>query len=255
MLQTKKKIEEQVRMLEKQIKEFPPGKLVGAKNGNYYQWYQSDGHKTEYIPKKNKELIEKLAIKKYLTCQLEDLSNEKKAIESFLKYYKEEIPKTEILLQEDTEYRNLIAPYFKLKSDELQEWAHASFEQNPNHKEDLIHKSVSGNLVRSKSEAIIDTLLYTNHIPFRYECVLIFDKLKYYPDFTIKHPKTGKIYYWEHLGLMEKEGYVKKSFSKLQTYALNGIIPTINLIITCETKDSPLSADVVTRIIEEYFLT
>ena len=36
-----------------------------------------------------------------------------------------------------------------------------------------MHKGSSGNYVRSKSESMIDMVLYIHKIPFRYECALI----------------------------------------------------------------------------------
>ena len=37
-------------------------------------------------------------------------------------------------------------------------------------------------------------------------------------------------------------------------YCENGIIPGINLILTYETKENPLSIDQVEKIVKEYFL-
>ena len=78
--------------------------------------------------------------------------------------------------------------------------------------------------------------------------------MTFYPDFTIRHPKTGEIIYWEHFGLMDDPSYYQKTFSKLQLYASYGIIPSINLITTYETQEHPLSADIVEKIVKHYFL-
>ena len=75
-----------------------------------------------------------------------------------------------------------------------------------------------------------------------------------HPDFTIMHPKTGEIYYWEHFGLIDDLKYNKNAMSKLHAYTMNGILPGNQLITTYETKREPLSFEKVERIIEEYFL-
>ena len=75
-----------------------------------------------------------------------------------------------------------------------------------------------------------------------------------YPDFTIRHPKTGKAYYGEHFGLMDNKGYAKNAFSKMILYHAQGIDPSDNLIITYESRENPLSLEKVDRIIEEKFL-
>lgn len=102
---------------------------------------------------------------------------------------------------------------------------------------------------------MIDMLLHTNKIPFRYECALQLGELTIYPDFTIRHPKTGQIYYWEHFGMMDHPAYSINVASKLDLYISHGIIPSIHLITTYETKDNPLSFEVISKLISHYFLS
>ena len=111
--------------------------------------------------------------------------------------------------------------------------------KNDAYPEPLNHKTISGSYVRTKSEEMIHMVLYKNKIPFRYECGLRLGDLTYYPDFTIRHPKTGETYYWEHFGRMDDESYSQNVFPKLQHYTSHGIIPTIQLITTYETKKHP----------------
>ncbi len=253
MLKESQRLDRYIKRFRQEIEKLPEGKLIHIQNGKYNQWYQSDGHIKKYIPQKNRKLIEKLAIKKYLSYLLEDFVNEKRAIEYYLKHHRETVGKAENLLTNKSEYRDLLSPYFKTKSKVMQEWLQEPFEQNSQYNENLILKSISGNVVRSKSEIIIDTLLFINKIPFRYECALKLGKKKIFPDFTIKHPKTGEIYYWEHFGKMTDEDYVRKTCFKIQLYSLHGIIPNVNLIMTFETPEKPLSAQDVMEVIEKYF--
>lgn len=124
----------------------------------------------------------------------------------------------------------------------------------PKYPENKIHKTSSGNKVRSKSEVLIDMVLYTHKIPFRYECELQLGDFKVYPDFTIMHPKTGKIIYWEHFGKMDDPKYNRNVGDRIQTYVNNGIVPSIDLIVTYETSTHPLAIDEVEKIVKEYFL-
>ena len=118
--------------------------------------------------------------------------------------------------------------------------------------ENKIHVAPSGNMVRSKSEVLIDMQLYTNHIPFRYECELQLGDVTIYPDFTVRNPRTGKLYYWEHFGIMDDSNYANNVALKLNTYISNHIIPTIDLITTFETRDHPLTIDTINQVIKEY---
>lgn len=240
--------------MQKQIKNYPPGKLICSHQKNYCKWYQSDGHIRNYIPKSNRQLAEQLAAKKYLSAVLADLSHEKMALDLYLKHHRTDSPKVTQLLNELPAYQELLSPYFKPLSQELSDWMTSPYETNPKYPENLIHKTASGRFVRSKSEAMIDFFLYTNHIPFRYECALTLDNITFYPDFTIRHPQTGEFFYWEHFGLMDDPTYSKNVFSKLQLYTSHGIIPSIQLITTYETQQKPLSTVFIQRTIEYYFL-
>jgi hypothetical protein len=73
------------------------------------------------------------------------------------------------------------------------------------------------------------------------------------PDFTIYDVKREKIVYWEHFGCMDNPEYARKACEKIMLYVANGIIPSIDLIITFETKDNPLTAEKVMNVINEYF--
>lgn len=252
MLSEYKKIENKIKNLKEQINALPSGNLICARNGKHYKWYKSNQHVNTYIPKKNRTLAEQLALKKYLCLLLDDLSHEKRAIQFYLNHHSD-TSKAELLL-DNPEFKALLAPHFTPRSQELSDWMNSSYEHNPRHPEHLLHKSSSGNLVRSKSESIIDMLLYLNQIPFRYECALQLGETTIFPDFTIRHPKTGVVYYWEHFGLMDNPAYSQNVYSKLQLYTSHGIIPSIQLITTYETKERPISSDTITKIITHYFL-
>ncbi len=247
------RLDEQINSLLSQISYFPDGKLICAKDRNHtYKWYRSDGHQSVYIPKKERKLAEQLAIKRYLLLQLEDLQNEKRAIDFYLRHHSSS--KAEEMLNNMSEYRTLLLPHFKPKSELISEWLNSDYESNPKFSEQKIHKTSSGVLVRSKSETLIERALFVNKIPFRYECALQIGSITIYPDFTIMHPVTGEMFYWEHFGMMDNSKYAKHAGEKLQLYMTHGIIPSINLITTYETLKQPLSYEDVEKIVLEKFL-
>lgn len=247
-----RRLEAEIKDLQKLIKSFPDGGFYVSRNQSRYKWFHTDGKNKTYIPKRKRKFAEKLASKKYLTLLLKDLTKEKTALEFYLRHHSQQ-SEAHKLLSDNPEYQKLLAPYFTSVSQELQDWVQSSYEKNTNHPEQLIQKTLSGNYVRSKSESLIDTLLFVNKIPFRYECKLELGDTTIYPDFTIRHPETGKIYYWEHFGRMDDPNYCKNVFSKLQLYANYGIIPTIQLITTYETRLNPLSSETIEKIIKNTF--
>ena len=160
------------------------------------------------------------------------------------------------LLAESSPYYPLLQGYFakdKLPVS-MQKWCAESYETNSSHPENLIHTTLAGHKVRSKSEVIIANLLYTNHIPYRYEAALALNELTVYPDFTILHPTTQQFFYWEHFGMMDKNNYCDAACNKLKSYCYNGIFPSMQLITTYETGKVPIRSEQVQQIITQYFL-
>lgn len=245
------KLEAQVHSIQAQLKALPKGKLIFSRTGKYTKWYQSDGKTKIYIPKKRLHLAEQLAIKKYLQLQLEEVLRDKRLIDQYLHIHDSEHTTAEQFITEDSEYHKLLSHYFQTEFQS--EWMNASYEKCTKNPEHLIHKSISGNVVRSKSEVLIDMMLFTNRIPFHYEETLQLGNIILHPDFTIQHPRTGEILYWEHFGKMDDTAYAKNAADKIALYIRHGIIPSIHLITTFETQDEPLTSEKVRQVIEEYF--
>ena len=249
-----RRLERRIAQTKQELATMPEGKLICAQGKNCYKWYVSDGHHKTYLPKRERKLAEQLAYKKYLTLLLQELEHEKMAISFYLRHHSSERNKSTYLLKEQAGYQELLLPHFKAASQELSDWMQTPYQKNTNYPENLIHETLDGNYVRSKSEAMIYHALYMHKIPFRYECALIVGGVTYYPDFTIRHPKTGKTFYWEHCGRMDDEKYSQKVFMKLHSFNTNGIMPGVQLIVTYESGQFPLRQSEIEDVIEKYFL-
>lgn len=238
--------------MQKQLKSLPAGKLICASNENRCKWYLSDGKHSTYLPKNKRFLAEQLALKKYLTLQLEDAIHEKRALDFYLRHHSKEAGKAQKLLTDQSHYHELLADYFTPSAQDHLTWMNSPFEHNEKYPEQLIHRTISGHYVRSKSELLIDMSLHIHKIPFRYECALPLGDATVYPDFTILHPENNQIYYWEHFGKMDDPVYCRSACSKLNLYAAGGILPGINLIATYETKEHPLGTETIEMMIQLY---
>lgn len=236
--------------MQKHLKSLPEGKLICASNENRCKWYLSDGKHSTYLPKNKRFLAEQLAVKKYLTLQLEDAIHEKRALDFYLRHHSKETGKAQKLLTDKSHYHELLADYFAPSSQDHLTWMNSPYEHNEKYPEQLIHRTFSGHYVRSKSELLIDMTLHIHRIPFRYECALTLGDATVYPDFTILHPENNQIYYWEHFGKMDDPVYCRSACSKLNLYATNGILPGINLITTYETKEHPLGTEIIELMIQ-----
>lgn len=247
--------EQEMRKIELLLESMPKEDLRCARNGKNYKWFcMKKGCDATYLPKSNREFAEKLALKKYYENRYEELSHQVKA----LKYYEHQMNKVEGKAEDmlkHEEWGKLLEPVRSVQREDLKMWMEEKYEGGAGHPENLIHKGSQGKYLRSKSEVIIDMMLYKYGIPFRYEDKLVFDNgTGIYPDFTVRHPITGEKIYWEHFGLMDKQEYRDGVYKKIRLYCDNGIIPSINLIATFETSDHPLDVEMVEKIIKEFFL-
>lgn len=248
------KLDKQIKTVEEIVETLPPGSIICSRRGKSYKWEQYHNGKKKYIKKENRKMAEKLAYKKFLVTMLADLKNEKLSLEFFLRHRNTETPKHLKLLEESPEIQKLISPYFVPVNKKLKKWMEEPYEKYSEFSEHLKIDTYIGIKVRSKSEAFICNQLYMYKIPFRYECALYLENEIFYPDYTIRHPKTGKIYYWEHLGAIDKPEYVRRNYRKIQIYNMNGIYQTENLILTYETSSNPFDEMKAKKIVEEYFL-
>lgn len=246
-------LDKRIAAINAQLRKLPEGKLYCIRDGQKTKWYHYIKKKQIYLSKKNLAFAESLASKKYLLQLQEDLLHEKSAIEFYLRHHKKRPWKSEQLLTFESEFQNLLRPYFRPQSKELEDWENSSYSQNPNYPKQLIYKTPNGQYVRSKSGMMIAMTLSKYHIPFRYECALQLGTITIYPDFTIRHPVTGELYYLEHFGMIDNPVYRQTAIHKLQTFLSHEIYPTINLITTYETKEHPLNLELVEAIIQIYF--
>jgi ATP-dependent DNA helicase RecQ len=108
-----------------------------------------------------------------------------------------------------------------------------------------IHKTESGVWVRSKSEVIIANILYRSNIDFQYEEKLYYNATQWKePDFTIRH--NGKVWYWEHLGLLGDEQYNENWQEKKQIFKDLGLFDNV---IT--TKESAVLSNQANELIKK----
>ena len=123
----------------------------------------------------------------------------------------------------------------------------------------LIHRTMSGIAVRSKSEVIIfDALKHAGYQP-EYEKPLTLGGMTRYPDFTIEDEISGKIVYWEHLGMLDREDYSVTWTNKLAWYRSNGILPAEEgrgtrgtLVTTQESSVTGFDSSTIQAIIRKH---
>lgn len=116
----------------------------------------------------------------------------------------------------------------------------------------MIHRTLRGELVRSKSEVIIANMLHQHGIDYDYEKELWIENTRKIPDFTMDDPESGELIYWEHCGMMNNAGYRKHWEVKKSFYEDNGIIEGENLIVTYD-QDGSIDSQEIEKQIKRYF--
>lgn len=117
--------------------------------------------------------------------------------------------------------------------------------------EKLIHKTIRGEMVRSKSEVIVANILDKMKIEYFYEEPLNINGKTYIPDFTLRY--QGKTAYLEHLGMLRDKSYKKRWDEKRANYESVGISETLgNLIITQDGLDGSSDAMLIQSKIKEW---
>ena len=153
----------EIEMLEKTL---PKEELICAKNGKGHKWYLKNAGKSIYLPKKERHLAEKLAMKKYYMLRKKDLMCELEACKAYIRKMPNENDTSGMLLKNEG-YVELLGKAFGPHSENLEAWMAEEYETNKKYPEKLNIKGTQGKYLRSKSEAMIDNVLFRERIPFR----------------------------------------------------------------------------------------
>ena len=238
-----KELKKAIETAEKKIKDFPEGSLRVSQSGRQVRYYhvlpEGDCFGT-YIRRDRYETAKVLAQKDYTKKFIASAKKELTRLEQSIRLLSG-VNADQIYERMSINRKELIMPY--ILTDELyaEHWQAKSYKTNAFNSEGKIYDTRRGEKVRSKSEAILADMMFELGIPYHYEQELILRNKKVrYPDFTLLKKKTREVFYLEHFGLLDDEEYRKDCLNKLNEYRDSGIYPGKNLLITFESKDSPL---------------
>lgn len=240
---------------EQALLDAPKGTLRISHNKKRIQYFQIEDPKDStgsYIRQQNLQLAQALAQKDYNKKVLRAANQELLAIRK----YCATVPKLkaeDIYEAMNEDRRDLVTPFQESEARFVQNWLSVPYQGKGFDESAPRLYTAKEERVRSKSEIIIADALERESIPYRYECPLSLPGTgKIYPDFTVLHVQKRKELYWEHLGMMDDPAYVENALLKIATYEKNGIFPGENLILTYETKETPINQKHVLLIIRHY---
>lgn len=149
--------------------------------------------------------------------------------------------------------QKLIRPTWIPDEEYIHNWENVKYEKKGFAEDAPEFYTNKGERVRSKTEILIANALEKHQVPYRYEFPV---KLKQYgtvhPDFTVLNMHERKEMYWEHMGLLDDEGYREYALNKITAYEKNGIFPGDRLILTHETLKWPINSKIIEKVIYQY---
>lgn len=265
----RKKLEEHIEKKEAFIQKAPQGILGCYPNGDCWRWYvieygvEKDGSNTarktkrKYLSKAEEETATALALKGLYEKELLDDKQELRAINMYLKNCSS-FERGNKYVERVSEFSRLLSEHYesqqRAKSEHIEKWLADKYTGPVPHPEELKVPTRAGFNVRSKSERDIIRLLMEHEIPFKYEQHMKYGNEDLYPDFTILSPTTGKVFLWEHNGIMDKEGYAIKKLKEEGYYYKLGYVRGKNMIVTYEQRNEGIDEKEAEFIIHHVIL-
>lgn len=249
--------------------------------------YSKKSGKQVYVRKTDKERLSRLATKYYEVKLKTAARKEKHQIDRCLEMLSKDPESSDITgvsekipeeIKENVMFSELTGEGYARKWQD----GNSIVKKRRTHKKDDYHryKTLRGDYVGSKSEVIIADRLFVKGIPFHYEVAFTpgasvdlsrpvynefgmiagyeaigvspYDEDTLHPDFYVLNTRTGKAYFWEHLGMMDDPDYCKKNFNRFMRILDAGFIIGEDLIVTHEDKKHPLMTEDIDKIIEKY---
>lgn len=215
------------------------------------QFFQKTAEGRIYLPKDSPQ-IHKLAQKEYYERTLRAAEQENAWIDRTLRTWPNETPET--VFQNDLTRRQLITPLVLSDEEYLAKWLSKSYKGKPVLPGQALYPTDKGDLVKSKSEALIANKLFQMGIPYRYEYPIEIKGFGVvYPDFVLCNIKERKDYVYEHFGMMDNLDYSSDTLSKIAAYEKSGFHLGDRLIATFEDSKHPLDMSVVERKLRVLF--
>lgn len=227
------------------------GACVNGKT--YYNVRKPESSKLEYLGSQTNETVIRIQEERYLREQLTVLERDIQLMEDFLEQY-ESVSFENITARLPKVYRNDKALSARDKRRVAASWKYRKEKEKakypPYKPEELKHRTVDGNYVRSKSEAAIYNYLYEAGYTFVYELPLEGNTRRFFPDFTI----LSEIDYTtevriEHHGMMDDSGYRNNAEAREYDYWYNGYLPGRDVYFTYDDNRGALDITPIMEIL------
>lgn len=233
----------------------PEGRLHAMKiDGKTYYYLRRGSEPEKYIGTGDSELVQQLKARRFAERSVSVAKKNEKLLLRLIDGYEPFSPE-HIMNALPQTYRTETADHIEgIDFISADEWARAPYRKSCSYPGQLTHVTLKGDLVRSKSEAIIANLLFSKDIPYRYEEEIEIGGRIFTPDFIVAVPREGRIKILEHAGMMSNREYRNSLAWKVSQYIACGYMPLDNLFITYDDMDGNINTRLIESVIDTYFL-
>lgn len=256
------RLEQSIKEKEQQLAGLPEGELKCYYFNDTFRWFvinkdEKARRKRSYLSKSQYETAQDLALKGWISRELQDEKKELNAIQMYLRHSCNFNRGKDFINNEENQ--RLLSDYFhkeqEKQSAKINDWLSQRSTRSAPYPEMLKVRTRAGFNVRSKSERdIIHTLMKFN-LPFKYENCIETDIGPLFPDITILNPTTYEETIWEHNGSMDNPEYAEKVMRRTAAYYRLGYHPDKNFIMTFEENNEGIDTDWVEAIIKQHFVS
>lgn len=237
----------------KALKGLPEGGMFMSNRGDKQYYYDAESH--DYIGKANHKEVVGRQQRHFLEKSISVMEDNIKAADKYLKKFKDYMPEAVM---------NSLPGAYKLSDSEGiskivtfvdgESWGNQPYDKSLKYPERLIHKTMKGDMVRSKSELILADILYQRKIPYHYEEKLCLGDKEIVPDFKIAVCSENRFKFLEHCGMLGNPGYCDSLVWKMRQYMQNGYVPWKDVIFTFDNMDGSIDTMEINRIIDFFFV-
>ena len=259
LMEEKQELMSYLRHLQKTLPTYPEGTLeIERKSKKCIQYYLHDkayekNNGRIYLPKREGNLIKQLAQKSYDQKIIKIIEKRLYHVDMLLKQYNSTIHLPYTNMSEARQ--QLVTPVIPTDAEFIKKW----YEDNPGSQNPFefnnAFQGYNGELVRSKSEALLTNIFAKLNIPYIYEPKIILPTgVVCYPDFLLLSIRRRRSYIYEHFGMMEDPEYALRCVKKINTYNRNGYIFGEHFLCSFESKEIPYDEVAIEAMLKIHLL-
>lgn len=234
------------------MKYMPAGRLTTTTVGGKTYYYKVVDGKRQYLGTASNPEVQRLQRKHFAMESLKRIEKNRPLLENFLNRYAD-LSIEEILASSPQAYQPPLGIEVNFAGNTAaRNWGSQHYRKSTAYPEGLVHRTLKGEFVRSKSEVIIANSLFIRDVEYRYEGLIELGDHVIAPDFQILVKSENKVKILEHFGMLGDADYMDRTMWKIRTYLEHGYRPWKDILFTFEDQYGNIDAGVIDKLISAF---